>query len=326
VKIDSASLIMTRYRSPEIWHPSSSSASLYAAVGIIGALLGWALLEPFFQEGGSSGRVGLANAFLFPIVAGLVSASLAAVNKSVPPLFSQTAAAAGAFGLVFAVAFVLLIPAQIVFNWFSSVPHLGAGMPRATGFSATIAGRALAWSLVGTTIGLGTGLVTGQRGTLVNRMLSGLLAGLVAGVLFDPLQALVSGTVKSTWISRLAGFIILGGMAGLLTGIMEDAARKGLLLVTSGPRAGTRLVLDDQPCLIGSTGTCDLVLPDDLQFAQPSALVQKIGLSFELRALGEESKVQVNRREVSATRLTHGDVVRIDGTDLLFSDAGRYAM
>lgn len=317
---------MTQYRTPSTWRPLSSSTCLYSAAGVVGALLGWALLERFFKDGGSTGRVGLANAFLFPVVAGMVSAFLAAASKSVPPLFSQALAApAGAFGLVFAGAFLVLIPSQMVFNWFGSAPHLGAGMPRAACFVATVAGRALAWGLVGTIIGLGTGLVTGQRDKLLNGMLSGLLAGLMAGLLFDPLDALVSGTHKSTWICRLAGFIIMGGMTGFFMGLMEDAACKGLLLVTSGPRAGTRLVLNAQPCLIGSTEACDIVLPADPELAQPSALVQKIGLSFELLALGEASTVQVNRRKISRTNLNHGDFIRIGGTDMVFSDPRRNA-
>ncbi len=324
MEVSVASQTMTQYSFSTAWRPLCSSTALYSAAGIIGALLGWAFLEPFFKEGGSSARVGLANAFLFPVVAGMVSASLAVVNKSVPLPFSRVlAVAAGAFGVVFAGTFLVLIPSQIVFNWFSSATHPGSGMPRAAGFAATLAGRALAWSLVGTIVGLGTGLATGQLGKILNGALSGLLAGLMAGLLFDPLQALISGTDKSTWISRLVGFVALGGMAGFLIGLMEDAARKGLLLVTSGPRAGTRLVLDAKPCRVGSTAAYDIVLPTNADLSESGALVQKIGLSFELWALGEGSSVQVNRRKVSWARLTHGDVIRIGGTDLLFSDPRR---
>jgi hypothetical protein len=256
------------------------------SVGVVAAVLGWALLEPFFQEGGSSGRVGLANAFLFPLVAGMVSACLAAVNKSAIPTFSGAIAkAAGAFGVVFAGTFLVLVPSQVLFNWFTFAAHFGAGMPRAAGFVATLVGRALVWGIVGAIIGLGTGLVTGQRGKLPNGILSGLLAGLMAGMLFDPLQAIISGTDRPTWISRLVGFIILGGMTGFLTGLMEDSACQGQLLVTSGPRAGTRLVLDAKPCVIGSTAAHDLMLLADPELAKPGALVEKVGLSFELWAL-----------------------------------------
>jgi hypothetical protein len=295
-----------------------------SAAGVVAPVLGWALLEPFFQEGGSTGHVGLANAFLFPLVAGMVSACLAAVNRSAASLSSRAiTTAAAAFGMVFAGAYLVLIPSRIVFNWFTFAAHFGAGMPRSAGFSATLAGRALSWGLVGTIIGLGTGLVTGQRGKLLNGILTGLLAGLMAGMLFDPLHALISVTNRSTWLSRLVGFIILGGMTGFLIGLLDDATCKGRLLVTSGPRAGTLLVLDAKPCAIGSTAACDLVIPADLELAQPRAIVQKVGLRFELRALGEESAIQVNRREISRTSLSHGDFIRIDGMDLLFSDPRR---
>jgi hypothetical protein len=294
-----------------------------SAAGVVAPVLGWALLEPFFQEGGSTGHVGLANAFLFPLVAGTVSACLTAVNRTAASLSSRAIITAAAFGMAFAGTYLVLIPSRIVFNWFTFAAHFGAGMPRSAGFSASLAGRALSWSLVGTIIGLGTGLVTGQRGKILNGILSGLLAGLMAGMLFDPLHALVSATNRSTWISRLVGFIMLGGMTGFLIGLLEDATRKGRLLVTSGPRAGTLLVLDAKPCAIGSTAACDLVFPADPELAQPRALVQKVGLKFELLALGEESTIQVNRSEISRTILSHGDFIRIDGMDLLFSDPRR---
>ncbi len=314
---------MTQHRTPRTWRPLLSRTSLYSTAGAVSALLGWALLEPFFQEGGSSGRVGLANAFIFPVVAGLVSASLVAVNKSVSRhLGGAIASAVGGFGLVFACAFLVLVPSQVVFHWFSPTPQPGPGMDQAARFVATLAGRTLAWSLIGTIIGFGTSLVIGKRGILLNGIMGGLLGGLMAGMLFDPLQVLISGADKSPWISRMVGFIILGGMTGFLIGLMEDASGKGVLLITSGPRAGTRLVLDSRPCLVGSSTVFDVVLPADSEIEQSGAVIQRIGLSFELRALGQEAMVQVNRRPISRTCLTHGDCIRIGGTDLLFSNPG----
>jgi hypothetical protein len=322
---ESRYLAMTQHRTPRTWRPLPSSTFLYFTAGAISALLGWALLEPLFQEGGSSGRVGLANAFILPVVAGVVSASLVAVNKSVSRKFSGViASAAGGFGLVFAGTFLAIVPSHIVFNWFSSTPQPGGpGMDQTASFVATLAGRTLAWSLIGTIIGLGTSLVIGRRGTLLNGIMGGLLGGLMAGMLFDPLQVLISGADKSPWISRMVGFIILGGMTGFLIGLMEDASGRGVLLITSGPRAGTRLVLDSKPCLVGSSTACDIVLPSDPAIGESGAVVQRIGLSFELKALGQAAMVQVNRRRISRTCLTHGDCIRIGGTDLLFSDSGR---
>ena len=315
---------MTQHRTPRKCRPVPSSAFLYSATGGISALLGWALLEPFFQEGGSSGRVGLANAFIFPVVAGMVSAALVAVNKSLSRRSSGTiGSAAGGFGLVFAGVFLVLVPSHFVFNWFSAASQPGSGMDQTAGFVATLAGRTLAWSLIGTIVGLGTSLVIGSRGMLRNGIMGGLLAGLMAGMLFDPIQVLISGEDKSPWISRMVGFIILGGMTGFLIGLMEDASRGGLLLITSGPRAGTRVVLDSKPCLVGSAAACDIVLPADPGIGQSAALIQRIGFSFELKALGQAAIVQVNRRPISRTCLTHGDCIRIGGTDLLFSDPVR---
>jgi hypothetical protein len=322
---ESRYLAMTQHLTPRTWRPLPSSTFLYSTAGAISALLGWALLEPFFQEGGSSGRVGLANAFIFPVVAGVVSASLVAVNKSVSRTFSGViASAGGGFGLVFASTFLALVPSHVVFNWFSSTPQPGSpGMDQTASFAATLAGRTLAWSLIGTIIGLGTSLVIGRRGAFLSGMMGGLLGGLMAGMLFDPLQVLISGADKSPWISRMVGFIILGGMTGFLIGLMEDASGRGVLLITSGPRAGTRLVLDSKPCLVGSSTACDIVLPGDPEIGESGAVVQRIGLSFELKALGQAAMVQVNRRPISRTCLTHGDSIRIGGTDLLFSDPGR---
>jgi hypothetical protein len=195
---------MTQYRTPR---SAPAFNTLYGRA--ISALLGWRCL--FFSRKEDRAGVGLANAFIFR-VAGVVSASLVAVNKSVSRRFSGVvASAAGGFGLVFAGAFLALVPSQVLFNWFSSTPQPGGpGMDQTASFVATLAGRTLAWSLIGTIIGLGTSLVIGRRGTLLNGIMGGLLGGLMAGMLFDPLQVLISGADKSPWISRMVGFFILG--------------------------------------------------------------------------------------------------------------------
>jgi len=274
---------MTEHRAIKSWRPLASSALLYSMAGTIGAFLGWALLEPFFREGGSGGRIGLANAFLFPLVAGTMSASLAAVNKSVSQQFSKAlTCAVGGFGVVFAGTFLVMAPSQILFNWITSTAHPGPAMTHTVGFVAALAGRAAAWGLIGMVIGLGTSYVVGKRGLALYGLMGGLTGGLMAGMLFDPIQILVSGADKSSWTSRMVGFTILGGMTGFLTGLMEDAKCGGLLLITSGPCAGTRLVLDGKPCFIGSSRGCDIVLPSVAEFAQLTAVVHKIGFRFEL--------------------------------------------
>ena len=315
---------MTQHRTPRTWRPLLSSAALYSAAGAISALLGWALLEPFFQEGGTSGRVGLANAFIFPVIAGVVSASLVVVNKSVSRRFSGAiTSAAGSFGLVFAGAFLVLVPSQVVFNWFSppaTRPRHGSNHRfrcdsggQDTGLESyrhycRLGDKSCdweSWQTSGWNIGWPAGWPHGWRAV---RSDSG------PYVCAD----------KSPWISRMAGFIILGGMTGFLIGLMEDASCRGVLLITSGPRAGTRSVLDSKPCLVGSATACDIVLPAAPEIGPSAgAVVQRIGLSFELKALGQEAMVQVNRRPISRTCLTHGDCIRIGGTDLLFSDPGR---
>ena len=316
---------MTQHRTPRTWRPLLSSAALYSTAGAISALLGWALLEPFFQEGGTSGARRPRKRLYFSSDRGRgfrISCSSEQICFSTILGGNHVGCRQLRLSFCRRLSCACSIPGRV--QLVQPPPQPGPVMDQTTAFVATLAGRTLAWSLIGTIVGLGTSLVIGNRGRLLDGILGGLLGGLMAGVLFDPIQVLMSGADKSPWISRMAGFIILGGMTGFLIGLMEDASCRGVLLITSGPRAGTRLVLDSKPCLVGSATACDIVLPAAPEIGPSAgAVVQRIGLSFELKALGQEAMVQVNRRPISRTCLTHGDCIRIGGTDLLFSDPGR---
>jgi hypothetical protein len=297
---------------------------LYLICGVAGALLCWALFEPFFQDGGAHAAVGIANILIFPAVVGTVAAVLCAAHGMTGrPRDSLLATAAAGFGVAFACAFLVLIPTQILFDRFEALMSTGTGSCRGS-LAFVMLGRSLAWGFTASSVGLGVYAGTRRPRLLVAGLSGGLVGGLMAGFLFDPIQAVCSSpTSTCAWISRLTGFAVTAGMVSWFTGIAEDLADRRYVLVTSGPCAGNRFTVDSGPCLIECVSG-KIAMTEHLGANSPCAVIQKNGFAYEFICVQGGLPCLVNRRRTRRTRLRHGDRISIDGVDLLFSDP-RYA-
>lgn len=191
--------------------------------GSAAAFLSWALFEPFFQEGGSVGRVGLANVFMFPASIGAVSAALCAVHgSSWEHRSGKLSAAVAGWAVAFASAFLVFVPVQILFDYFLDFAKAWMALQPGSFFSVMV-GRSFAWGLPAAAAGLGVYVGTQSPRLMVAATVGGLLGGLMAGLLFDPLQVVYGTSAGSyQWVSRAVGFVTVGGMVSLCTGVADD--------------------------------------------------------------------------------------------------------
>ncbi|MBI5250869.1 MAG: FHA domain-containing protein [Desulfomonile tiedjei] len=292
----------------------------YALTCSVAALLGWVVGEPFFQEGGDAARVVPANAFLCPAVLGLIAAALVFIDSvSRKSAVESIILGVSGFGVVFAATFFIMIPAQVVFSWFSSAAHAASGFDRGIGFISILAGRSISWCLF--SAGVVTLLIVNKEaGTFMAVITGTLVSGAISGLLFDPIQLVLLGHgIELPWVSRVICFLVFGGLIGLFFGIAKGLSRDGQLLITSGELAGSVLVLDSAPCLIGPSRKCDLTVRSR-GMKDFAAVVQKTGFGFRFYVLDEGSAFSVNNRKIRISALRAGDRVRIGEVDMIFSN------
>ena len=123
--------------------------------------------------------------------------------------------------------------------------------------------------------------------------------------------------------ARLAALAAIGGLTGVATGLIEQAAKRGWLHVTAGLIAGKQFILYRNPTFIGSSPRCEVYLFKDPDVSPQHAALHRIPGGFELEDLGSATGTKVNGRAVKRIRLRGGDQVRIGATCFLFQERAR---
>lgn len=88
------------------------------------------------------------------------------------------------------------------------------------------------------------------------------------------------------------------------------------VIFLNGPRTGERITVTEQPMCIGRDPSCPIHVPDPEMGLRHAELMQK-GDELFIRDLGSMNKILVNKREVSETRLKHGDEFELGRTRFL---------
>lgn len=293
---------------------------VYPVAAVFGAVIGWLLLEPFFQEGGASGQVSLANTFMSSVALGTAAGMINAVSFFVRGRFATAfAATVSGFGVAFVVCFVLLIPSQSVFATLVLRSNMLERLPLKEVFPVLIAGRSLSWSLLGLAVGTGAGFFLRSRSIALVGITGGFLGGLAAGLMFDPTMILLAKAgLDITWPSRLLGFITVAGTTGVFIAMAQGSGRQARLFITSGSDAGTRFTLDASPCYLVSQAS-DLLVSTDGDAKRAHAVVMRVGFTFVIEDMDDLQPVRVNGRTLNRCELHNGDVIRIGGNQILFS-------
>ena len=138
--------------------------------------------------------------------------------------------------------------------------RMGGGTGEA-GMTTQVFARSLAWGIVGLFLVAGPGIVMRSPKKLMIGLAGGFLGGLLGGGLFD----LVVAATGTAWLSRLVTFVAIGAIAGLGTGLIENAAKTGWMRVVSGLIAGKQFILYKNPTVIGSSPQCEIYLFKDTQ-------------------------------------------------------------
>jgi hypothetical protein len=272
--------------------------------GLIGALIGWGVCEPWFVDG-TGHRWG--NVLIVPLIVALLCVGFG-IAESVVERSAKKALIRGGISLPLGVVlgFVFEFIASIIYAIGISIcVELGAQTERNP---ALWIARGIAWMA----FGAAGGVVYGIVGLSGKKMLYGVLGGVIGaglgGILFDPIALLTHGGAPS----RAVGFGLVGLATGVGVGLVESALKDRWLYVTAGPLAGKQFILYKPRTVMGSEQSCDIYLFKDTNIAKEHAIVELAGSRIMLRAIGQ---TYVNGQPVRQQVLTSGTVVQI----------GRYA-
>lgn len=299
-----------------------------AIASMCGGLLGWALLEPFFDDFREEieGEVDVAGLLLFPTVTGCVGLFLGAGEGLVCRNFLR-AVKSGFVGLGvgFLGGCVAMIPAGLIFTVGATAAlsidgDLDAdGMPQGVGLLVLMMARAAAWSVAAIPAGLGQGMALRETKVTVNGVVGACLGGLVGGLLFDPISLLLTAENGEATYSRAVGFASIGCFVGLFVGLVEGWTKTAWLQMLKGPLAGKQFILFKDTTSLGSSPKADIYLFKDDAIAPRHAQIINRGGRFEIEDNESEDGTYVNGVAVKRQTLSDGDQVVLGKTVLQFS-------
>lgn len=294
-----------------------------AICSAMGALAGWACIEPFIDDN-LEGNI-IVDYLVFGIVTGFVGLFLGAAEG----LMCRNATRAlisGSVGLGIGLVggIVLSIPTDLLYKLMSVVAAgiaIGKGEDELTGVALLVhmMGRAAAWSLSAIPAGLGQGIALRERKVILNGLLGALLGGLVGGFVFDPIAiALTTDDGQATY-SRAVGFALIGLFVGLFVGLIEGWTKAAWLLMRKGPLAGKQFILFKDTTALGSSPKAEVYLFKDDAIEPRHAVIYNRGGRFEVEDCNTPDGTYVNGIPVKRQVLRSGDQIVLGKTVLEFS-------
>lgn len=217
------------------------------------------------------------------------------------------------------VALVLGLSGGLLVGLFINKMYQALGGGSAESLVGQIAARAITWGVLGAFLTIAPGVVLKNFKRLGIGLAGGFIGGLIGGTLFDPISFFFDNAV----VSRFFGFITIGVLAGIGTGLIENAAKSGWLKVVAGLITGKQFVLYRNPTIIGSAPQCEIYLFKDPQVGPRHAALHTVGRGFEIESLHPGGATFVNGQPILRARLRNGDQVQIGSTAFVFQEKER---
>jgi len=255
--------------------------------------------------------VSFISTLIFCAVGGMCIAGFLSVADSVIARNAREAIINGSVGLCLG-----MIGGIIVGLFLDKFYRAMGGGTGEGGMASQIVARALGWAVLGLFLAVAPGIVMRSPKKLLIGLAGGFLGGLLGGGLFD----LVGGATGTAWMSRLVGLVAIGAIAGLGTGLIENAAKSGWLKVVGGLIAGKQFILYKNPTIVGSSPQCEIYLFKDVHVAPQHAAIRQVPQGYEIQDLGTTTGTFVNGSPVSRVRLRNNDQVQIGGTTFSFQE------
>ena len=186
----------------------------------------------------------------------------------------------------------------------------------------TMIANAVQWGTLGLFVGVASGIVLKSLKKATAGATGGLIGGLIGGALYNPVAQLS----HNQHIARLVAICVIGLIAGLGTGLIENAVKTGWLKVSAGLIAGKQFILYRDPTFIGSALSCHIYLFRDPAVGKRHAAVHIVPGGFEIENLPLGSGTLVNQEQVvGRRRLRNNDQITIGSTTMTFQEKTKAA-
>jgi hypothetical protein len=251
--------------------------------GLVGALLGWAICEPWFVDGPGSGADRWGNFWITPAILTLMSLGFGIAESTVERSAKKAllrGILALPLGIIMGIFFYFV--ANMMFSiLLRTMFELGLRSEKNPAFWIA---RGLAWTVFGVAGGVVYGIIgqSGKKGKY--GVYGGMIGAGIGGMIFDPINLLFHSTGAGA--SRAVGFALVGLASGVGMGLVESALKDRWLYVTAGPLAGKQFILYKPRTTIGSRQDSDIYLFKDSNILPDHAALELAGSRVQIRAAG----------------------------------------
>jgi len=261
---------------------------------------------------------------IFPLVSAFVGLFIGAAD-GISCRLLRRAVLGGLVGLLvgFVGGFISGLMAELIYSPINQIALNNQGDTvsglSTLGFLVQTGGRGLAWAVCGIAMGLGQGIALRSKRLLLYGIMGGVTGGMFGGILFDPIDLLLfAGNPVSTHLSRMIGFVVIGGFVGASIGLVELISRDIWLLMQKGPLAGKEFLMFRDTMKIGSSPRSEIFLFNDPLVEEHHATLRMVGEHCELESHAHNTPLLVNEMNHKRGRLRHGDRITIGKTVFLF--------
>jgi len=298
------------------------------AAGLIGALAGWAISEPWYGAQEMSGEHNISSLVLSIVLIMLVVSGMISCFGLAESLVERSMQKATKRFLIAlplgALASVISSIAATIFYAFGNV-FLSMINANAQYSPAHWVVRALAWAVFGVAGGLVYGLVGGSGKKAKFGVLGGVIGAGLGGFVFDPIGMGIEALHKTHEmqggsVSRAVGFALFGLATGAAIGFVESALKDRWIYVSAGPLAGKQFILYKPQTTIGSSQQSDIYLFKDTSISPQHAVLEMRGNQVMLRAT---QPVYVSGVPTQARVLMSGDVIQIGRYQFRYNERHR---
>ena len=190
-------------------------------------------------------------------------------------------------------------------------------------YTTQVMAHSIEWGVLGLFLTVAPGLLLRNAKRLMIGLAGGAVGGMIGGLLFLPVAQI--GFVKDHFaepelVSRLVGLIAIGALAGLSTGLLEQATKTGWLKVVDGLIAGKQFIIYRNPTYIGSSPVSHIYLFKDPLVGKRHAAVHITRNGCEIEDLPLGAKTQVNGHPINRSRLRKGDQIRVGKTTFVYQE------
>lgn len=311
----------------------------YTLAGTLGALIAWALVNPFIPNRVATLSYGL-TLFIGIVSGGFVGVMLGiadALGSASPREAVRSIVVCGGVGAIGGV--IGLNIGNIVFNGALQMAggaaiYGGAGdstvAPSPLQFALLLLGRGFGWALVGAAIGFAHGLAKGSSQKRINGAVGGFLGGLLGGSAFEtliwisrggllPLPPSMMGSIPS--VVRFIAYAVTGGAIGLFIGFIEEVTKKAWLIRLIGRNEGKEILLYKESTTLGRDEYADVPIFGDPDVAPKHAVITAVGQRHFIQDVGSTYGTFLNSNKITQREaLQDGDLLLIGKTKFTFRD------